>query len=278
MLELKAGAFYLAATNLVSTASWISATSFAGKEGLFHQNQALDDPDRGLIRSRLDALKDQLETLGARVTRLAVEDAEKVLSVPNVTWGIAQSRFEEINNTLRRELSLTTILVLESKEQGYFSPPTPHFGNDVAIKFSTEAVFEVDEAAKCFALSRSTATVFHLMRVMEVGIRAVARCLQIPDPLKPAERNWGHILRGIKTELDAHAGQSPAKMWSLATDGEFFESAYASLDAVRVAWRNPTMHVEKKYAADEAEHVFAAVRGFMTKLAARCDEHGDPKA
>jgi hypothetical protein len=34
---------------------------------------------------------------------------------------------------------------------------------------------------------------------------------------------------------------------------EFFEIAYASLDAVRVAWRNPTTHVENKYTDDEAE-------------------------
>jgi hypothetical protein len=38
------------------------------------------------------------------------------------------------------------------------------------------------------------------------------------------------------------------------------------------------MHVENKYTTDEAEHIFGAVRGFMTKLASRCDENGDPKA
>src|SRR5271170_1621727 len=50
-----------------------------------------------------------------------------------------------------------------------------------------------------------------------------------------------------------------------------------SLDAVRVAWRNTTMHVENKYTQEEAENIFIAVKGFMKKLASRCDENGDPK-
>jgi hypothetical protein len=101
------------------------------------------------------------------------------------------------------------------------------------------------------------------MRVMEIGIRTAARCLGIPDPTKPADRNWGNILRAIKANLDAHGGQSPTKMWTTASDK---------------AWRNPTMHVEIKYTNDEAEHVFVAVRDFTMKLASRCDENGDPKA
>ena len=38
------------------------------------------------------------------------------------------------------------------------------------------------------------------------------------------------------------------------------------------------MHVESKYTDDEAEHILMAVRGFMKKLASRCDEEGNPKA
>jgi hypothetical protein len=116
------------------------------------------------------------------------------------------------------------------------------------------------------------------MRLMEIGLRAVAHCLQIPNPIRAADRNWGNILRAIKIDLDAHGGPSPTKIWAIPGDKEFFEVVYVSLDAVRVAWRNSTMHVENKYTEDEAEHVYSAVKGFMMKLASRCDENGDPKA
>lgn len=62
------------------------------------------------------------------------------------------------------------------------------------------------------------------------------------------------------------------------TDKEFFAEVYTSLDAVRVAWRNTTMHVENKYSEEEAEHIFGAIRGFMRRLASRLDEKGQPIA
>ena len=64
----------------------------------------------------------------------------------------------------------------------------------------------------------------------------------------------------------------------MSGDGALFEDLRASLEAVRNPWRNATMHIEKKYTDDEAEHIFVAVKGFMKKLASRCDEMGEPKA
>jgi hypothetical protein len=133
----------------------------------------------------------------------------------------------------------------------------------------------VDEGGKCCALSRDTAAIFHLMRAMEIAIRACAKCLAIADSLKPSERNWGDILRHVKEKIDQ---KNAAKNWTNLSDREFFESAYASLDAVRVAWRNTTMHVENKYNPDEALHIFGAVQGFMKKIASRMDEQGLPLA
>jgi hypothetical protein len=82
------------------------------------------------------------------------------------------------------------------------------------------------------------------------------------------------LLTSIKREIDRRTAQ---KQWAPA-DREFFENSYASLDAVRVAWRNTTMHVENKYNPDEAEHIFAAVRGYMKQITLRMDENGQPLA
>ena len=143
------------------------------------------------------------------------------------------------------------------------------------IDYSGAGAFELDEAAKCLALGRATACVFHLMRLMEIAVRAVARCLNIPDPIQPADRSWGAVLKKVRGGIDAKWSTVAAR---LAGDGETFDSLYASLDAVKNPWRNSTMHPANKYTLEEAEHVFAAVRGFMMKLADRCDENGDPMA
>ena len=114
------------------------------------------------------------------------------------------------------------------------------------------------------------------MRLMEVGISAVSACLGIPDPVKPAGRNWGAILKEIKAAIDAKWPNPAGRMTT--DDAVTFDELYASLDAVKNPYRNATMHVEKKYTDQEAEHIMSAVRGFMMKLAARCDEGGAPRA
>ena len=113
------------------------------------------------------------------------------------------------------------------------------------------------------------------MRIMEIAIRAVARSLGIADPVKPAARNWGAILKAIWIGIEAKWPTAADRMHG---DGEVFEAIYASLDAVKNPWRNATMHVENKYTDEEAEHIFAAVRGFMKKLSLRMDENGLPLA
>ncbi len=82
-------------------------------------------------------------------------------------------------------------------------------------------------------------------------------------------------MKNIRDAIDAKWPTTAARA---GADGEFFDALYASLDAVKNPWRNATMHPANKYTDEEAEHVFDAVRGFMTKLASRCDEIGEPKA
>jgi hypothetical protein len=173
---------------------------------------------------------------------------------------------------MRDEFGTRYVLVVPPAMVRHYDPPAPAFGEGVRTKFSS-AAFEITEAGKCLALRRDTAAVFHLMRVMEVGIRSVARCLSAPDPTKPAERNWGAILRAINTAITDRRGN-----WKYPDDAEFFEGVYVSLDKIRNLWRNATMHVEKQYTEEEAKDILEAVRAFMGKLACRLGEDGQPQA
>jgi hypothetical protein len=186
-----------------------------------------------------------------------------------------ETHFGDAVARIRDELEIIVLLELDARERGYFEPSAPLFGSAFSAKFISGGIFELDEAAKCLALGRSTAAVFHLMRMMEIGVRAVARCLGIPDPVQPGQRNWGAVLKKIKDAIDTKWPTATAKS---SGDGEVFDALYASLDAVKNPWRNATMHPANKYTLEEAEHIFAAVRGFMMKVAERLDENGDPKA
>jgi hypothetical protein len=151
----------------------------------------------------------------------------------------------------------------------------PHRGWEDAIKQLPTAAYDIEEASMCLVFGRSTASAFHSIRSLEAAIGALSRCLGIPDPTKAAGRNWGAVLKTIKTEIDR---RWPTSTNRLSGDGEFFDLAYAGLAAMQNPYRNATMHLDFKYTPDEARHVFEVVRGFMQKIASRCDENGDPKA
>jgi hypothetical protein len=280
MLELKAASFYGVTSGLLT---------LRARMGELIRSEVRDEKDGGItfilendpvainfMRQQASELIDNLRTLGVSVSLMSATKLWEVVSNSNgFLWSEASRFSEEIHSRLVDELSLTKVFVLERGKVGLYDPVQPLFGAEVASKYPTDGAFEIDEAAKCLAFGRPTAAVFHLMRTMEIAIRAVARCLQIPDPVRPSERNWGFILSEVKKGIDA---KWPTGAGRMSGDGALFESLYASLEAVRNPWRNATMHVENKYTDDEAEHIFVAVRGFMKNLASRCDENGEPKA
>lgn len=184
-----------------------------------------------------------------------------------------ERHLDELRSRIRDEFITRTVLVLPYQEGKRYQMSQELFGIEVINKFPS-AAYEIDEAGKCLALGRLTACVFHLMRALEVGIEGTRKCLGIPDPVKDGDRNWGSVLNKFKGEFERRNKAG----WDQQEDKDFFAEIHASLDAVKNVWRNATMHVEKKYTDEEAEHIFNAVRGFMKKLAVRLDEQGQPLA
>jgi len=181
---------------------------------------------------------------------------------------------DEIQSRLYTEIESVIFLGIEPRMAGHYAPPEPLFGSDVALKFSS-VVYEVEEAGKCLALDRATACAFHSIRCLEAGIRAMARCLAIPDPTRAVDRSWPKLLRAIKDEIDK---RWPQNMPRGGGDDELFDNAYAALAAMQNPWRNSTMHLDQGYTPEDARHVFEIVGGFMRKLASRMDEDGLPLA
>ena len=123
--------------------------------------------------------------------------------------------------------------------------------------------FDIEGAGKCIAFGQGTACVFHLMRVMEVGLRVLGDALNLPST---SNRNWDDILNKADKEVKTRrTDQSPE--WQ--ADEVFFSSAVAHLRSVKTAWRNPTMHIEAKYTEEEAEDIWNHVASFMRHLSTR---------
>lgn len=172
----------------------------------------------------------------------------------------------EIVICMQNETTLKVALILPPDKEGYFEPGTPLFGELVHSKFPG-VIYEIDEAAKCLALGRTTATVFHLMRILEGSLRAIHCYLGIDKELSGNNRNWGNVLRGIREEIGRRGPN-----W---IERDYFKEIYARLDAIKDAWRNNTMHVESIYTEQEAKVLFENTRGLMQKIASQMDEQGN---
>lgn len=264
MEELKVGEIVKLIHSLVTSAS-------------FGTNDAapIKDEWKQLIRSDLSELLPHCERLGLDVPTQYIKDALFSLSVgprPNET-GMMSRAANLIVRTIEIQLRSRLFFVVRPEDTKLFRE-TISFGPKEQARFS-EATQEMEEAAKCLALGRSTAGAFHAIRCLESGIRALSRCLQIPDPTRASDRNWGAMLKSLKTKIDERWPGSSAR---LSGDGEFFDYAYAALAAMQNPWRNATMHLDQNYTDEQAKHVFEIVKGFMTKIAYRLDENGQPLA
>jgi hypothetical protein len=139
------------------------------------------------------------------------------------------------------------------------------FGATVFQAFPS-ATKDIEEAGTCYACGRSTAAVFHLMRVMEVGLRALGASLNNPDLDPRKNPSWERLLKPCDDELRKPIAERCPE-WR--TDDLFFSNATANLRAVKDAWRNPTLHVEVDYDDERAFEILNAVKAFMRHLASR---------
>ena len=89
------------------------------------------------------------------------------------------------------------------------------WGGDVVARFKS-ARYDIHEGAKCLGLGRSTASVFHFIRVLETGLRALRAHVGVVAPLVGAERNWGAIQSVVRYELSDPELQST---WSIDVEG-----------------------------------------------------------
>lgn len=103
------------------------------------------------------------------------------------------------------------------------------------------AAAEVREAGACLALGRNTASVFHLMRAAEHGLRALAESVGAVDPAVPLEyQEWGKVLNAVEQKVE-----SGTKGWGKAEWNNFqafFNPTIRDYWALKDAVRNVCMH------------------------------------
>jgi len=205
----------------------------------------------------------RIESLIARAD-LGIQDQLDRLSGQLEWSGVTCGEIERLMLALRLStisaLSRRWLFLVNPERVGYFKDPL--VGWEKASAQFPRAIPDIEEAGKCLALERGTACVFHLMRVMELGLQDFATVLGVPRGIM--EKPWGSILGNVDKAIAGLPSTSPAEK---AYRNDCSEAA-VHLRHVKDAWRNDVMHPRESYTPEQAQEVFVSVRPFMNSLAA----------
>lgn len=191
---------------------------------------------------------------------VSVKTAENMLATATTAEALHKA-VEQLANNFMMELDGRRFYGVVAKYEPYFEQ-AKLFGPEVFDAFPS-ANDDIYEAGTSLALERGTACVMHLMRVLESGLAALAQTVSVGS-----QNDWGKYLSEIGKELERRQKAAGAR----SADEQFYAEVALHLGNVRVAWRNPTMHVDKSYSVERAEEILIAVRQFMRHLAQRVKE------
>lgn len=256
MLNFYAEQFVAIAANVIELCNTAEA----------HKDESVSAGDREVLLEKLADFKKGCIPIGLELTVKGIERIQGILSEnQKLNHDALAELFKETIRRMHDELSLNVVLLVP-KSRVEFYRGRNLFGESVSKNFPS-AILDIEEAAKCYALGRNTGCVFHLMRVMEVGLRALGASLN-DERLDPRRNpSWDAILKKCDEEMSQRHLSERSKEWR--ENDQFFSGATATLRSVKDAWRNPTMHVEQTYDEETALDVWNAVRGFMRHLATK---------
>jgi hypothetical protein len=152
-------------------------------------------------------------------------------------------------------------LFLSVPDKALYEQPAPLFGDSVHAAFP-DGYRDIAAAGRCIALREGTAAVFHLMRVLEHGLRLMATRFGVPF----ATDSWHKVIRGIEDGINDLRNKQGLTDHDRA-EITYYSDAASQFRHFKDAWRNHVSHAREHYSADEAQKVMNHVREFMLHLA-----------
>jgi hypothetical protein len=256
----------------------IGAVGFLNTTCQFFQIMDRDNQTPILIQSDVDNIRKaslDVASMGhalnlsmtSAVAKELLAHLDELTQNANGTYDINKGLFFRLISSLTRlqsakyEAHAKVFLGLDTSNAALWNDTQP-FGADVFAAFPS-AQLDISEASKCLAVNRGTACVMHLMRAIEVALKALASNLRIGR-----QNDWGSYIR----EIEKHLSESLKTSGKHSSEEEFFALATVSFDVVKRAWRNKTMHVEKTYNPQHAKEIFEATRIFIVHLSSKIRE------
>jgi hypothetical protein len=135
------------------------------------------------------------------------------------------------------------------------------------IKKFPSAQSDIFSGVDLWSLGHSTASVFHFMRTLEHGLRALAGQLGVSFGVQ----NWQNVIDQIDAEVRAQGKTlrtGEAKNQRL----QFLSEAAKELVYFKDGWRNYVSHARGVYDSHQARSVMEHTKAFMTTLSTQLSE------
>ena len=169
---------------------------------------------------------------------------------------------------IEQELNEKFFLFLDKDDARLFQNIEP-FGRRLAEAFPSVNL-ELQDAAKCIALDKGTASVFHSMRAVESGIKVLAKEVGKTFGIQ----QWNVILNEIESEIAKMRRNGISGMSKEQKDAklEFLSRAAAQIGYFKDGWRNYVSHNKRPYDAGEAKSIYEHVGAFINVLSEQLSE------
>ncbi len=171
---------------------------------------------------------------------------------------------EYLSASFQQELSRTFFAYIDPDKAKYIQSVedairNPPYGQDAAQAFPY-SLRDMEMAGSCFACGFNDACVFHLMRVLEKSLGALAAVFNEPFQ----HQNWHNVIQRLQSQI-TKIDPSFASDWK--TKQQFYSEAACEFMFFKDAWRNHVMHGREEYDTERTTNIYNHVCVFMKLLA-----------
>lgn len=141
---------------------------------------------------------------------------------------------------------------------------------------------DIREAGNCLAADCATASVFHIMRAVEWGLRALCASFGLKKAKSVKKSglkkytpishvDWETMLNQLQPLVDAKANKIKRGSEKQSFQ-EYYYPILQDIRAIRDAWRNHVMHTRADYNVDDAYAIFGHVKRLLIRLSEKISE------
>lgn len=222
--------------------------------------RALRDEEKARLQLAINKMLHQCKKVNLSVSSTLIERCVKSLPATG-------REFELLAESVRAEIFDKKFFYVEDERAKYHDLYLPSIINTAFPLASKELVM----AGNCFAAGMATACVFHSMRAAEIGVRALARALNVSFPDKPLElAEWQNILDQADSKVLAmkNLPRGSHKDEELG----FYSQAAVQFRYFKDAWRVRVAHARETYEDMQARRIFDHTLEFFEVLSKRLKE------